>query len=288
MKKILFIVLLCSGISAFADDLVTERHSVPYKGEKELDVGIEFGLGELELRGNDNDKYIMQAEISYSKNIYRPEVRYQTVGDRGKLKLISHHDKYDSFWSRSRKGDSDVKNNHWRVAMTKRIPTAYSIELGLGRGILDFTDIRVSDLSLECGLSDVQIEFAKSNPERIRNLVIQTGLGNVEATGLGNTNTERLSVESGLGSTKLRFDGESKSEIKGRLTVGLGSVTIEIPRDYAVQIEAESSFLSSLNFNGFREVHQNIYRSKNWKNSGQRIYLIIEIGLGSVDIRWID
>jgi len=39
-----------------AEDIVTERHEIPYKGEEELSVGIEFGLGKLELRSLDNNK----------------------------------------------------------------------------------------------------------------------------------------------------------------------------------------------------------------------------------------
>jgi len=289
MKGSLIIGVCLVTTFAFAEDIVTERHEVPYRGEEELNVGIEFGLGKLELRSTDNKKYIMQAEITYSKDLYEPEIDYKTVGKRGKLRLISRQDENIRFWGHSKKSSSsDIKNNHWRVAMTEQIPTAYDIELGLGKGILDFTNMKVNDLNLECGLSDVFVEFSKSNKERIRTLVIQSGLGSVEAIGLSNANMDRFNVECGLGSTKLRFDGDLKRDIKGRLTIGLGSVTIEIPKDYAVQIEAESSFLSSLNFNGFREVEENIYRSRNWKNADQRIYMIIEIGLGSVDINWID
>ena len=289
MKECLIIGVCLVTALAFAEDIVTEQHEVPYKGEEELNVGIEFGLGKLELRGTDNQKYIMQAEITYSKDLYEPEIDYKTVGNRGKLRLISRQDENIRLWGHSKKSSSsDIKNNHWRVAMTERIPTAYDIELGLGKGILDFTNIKVNDLNLECGLSDVFVEFSKSNKERIRTLVIQSGLGNVEAIGLCNASMDRFNVECGLGSTKLRFDGDLKRDIKGRLTIGLGSVTIEIQKDYAVQIEAESSFLSSLNFDGFREIEENIYRSRNWKNADQRIYMIIEIGLGSVDINWID
>jgi len=272
-----------------AEDIVTERHEIPYKGEEELSVGIEFGLGKLELRSLDNNKYIMQAEIAYSKDLYKPEIDYKTVGNRGKLRLASHQDENNRFWGHSKKNSSsDIKNNHWRVAMTDQISTAYDIELGLGKGILDFTNIKVNDLNLECGLSDVVVEFTKSNKERIRTLVIQSGLGNVEVTGLCNANMDRFDVECGLGSTKLRFDGDPARDIKGRITIGLGSVTVQIPEDIAVQIEAESSFLSSLNFDGFREIEENVYRSKNWKSADQRIYIVIEIGLGSVDIEWID
>lgn len=288
MKGSLIIGICLLTVIAFADDMVTEKHEVPYRGEEELDVGIEFGLGRLELRGSNNKKYIMQAELQYSKDLYKPEIDYKTVGNRGKLRLVSHRDDDNKIWRRSKKGSSDVNKNHWRVAMTEQIPSAYDIDMGLGKGTLDFTNIKVNDLNLECGLSDVVMEFSEQNTERIRALVIQSGLGNVEVIGLSNTNMDRFDVECGLGSTKLRFDGDLKRDVKGKITIGLGSVTVQIPEDYAVQIEAESSFLSSLNFDGFREVDENVYRSRNWKDTDKRIYMIIEIGMGSVDIEWID
>ena len=288
MKESLIIGICMFSVMALAGDMVTEKHDLPYKGEEELDVGIEFGLGRLELRGSDNKKYIMQAELQYDKDLYEPEIDYKTVGNRGKLRLISHRDEDHKIWSRSKKGSSDVNKNHWQVAMTEQIPSAYDIDMGLGKGILDFTNIKVNDLNLECGLSEVIMAFTEQNSERIRALVIQSGLGNVEVTGLSNTNMDRFDVECGLGSTKLRFDGELKRDIKGKITIGLGSVTVQVPEEYAVQIEAESSFLSSLNFNGFREVDENVYRSRNWKNADNRIYMTIEIGMGSVDIEWID
>jgi hypothetical protein len=41
---------------AQAEELITERHDIPYQGEQELDVGIEFGLGKLELKSNEDAK----------------------------------------------------------------------------------------------------------------------------------------------------------------------------------------------------------------------------------------
>jgi len=267
MKRVLVMCLCFFTILSLAEEQVTEQHDIPYKGEEELDVSIEFGLGKLELRSSSNQKFIMQSEITYTKELYKPKIE---------------------LWGRSKNSETDIKNNHWRIAMTEQIPSTYDIELGLGKGILDFSNIKISDLNLECGLSDVVVEFNEANKERIRTMVIQTGLGNVEAIGLSNTNMDRFDVECGLGSTKLRFDGDLRHDIKGNITIGLGSVTVEIPKKYAVQIEAESSFLSSLNFDGFREVEEDIYHSKNWKNAERRIYITVEIGLGSVDIDWID
>lgn len=272
-----------------AEELITERHDIPFQGEQELDVGIEFGLGKLDLKSNGGAKYILQSEVTYSQKLYKPSVDYKTVGARGKLRIVSKKIEEGSrFWDTRNKNTSDLKNNHWQLAFIETIPTSYDIELGLGKGQLDFSRLRVTNLNLECGLSDVVLGFDSHNKESIRNMVIQTGLGNVEAYGLSYANLERFNIECGLGSTALRFDGNLNQDIKGRVTVGLGSVSIKIPEEYGVQIEAEKSFLSSLNFDGFREIKENVYRSKNWKNAKHYIYLIVEIGLGSVDIEWIN
>jgi len=289
MKGRLIMTLGLLLAAAQAQELITERHDIPYQGEQELDVGIEFGLGKLELKSNEGAKYILLSEITYSRELYKPSVDYKTVGTRGKLRIVSKKfDEDKRFWRTHKKDDSSIRNNHWQLAFIETIPTSYNINLGLGKGQLDFSRLRVNDLNLECGLSDVVLGFNSNNKESIRNLVIQTGLGSVEAYGLSYANLQRFNIECGLGSTTLRFNGDLNQDIKGRVTVGLGSVSIKIPEEYGVQIEAEKSFLSSLNFNGFREIKENVYRSKNWKNAKHYIFLIIEIGLGSVDIDWID
>ncbi len=287
MMSIISIWLSLFLTIAYAEDIVTEQHNIPYQGEEELDVGIEFSLGKLEIKSCQDDNYIMQSEITYSKELYKPSVQYKTVGNRGKLRLESKQQGKSHHWGGSKKTSSALKNNHWRIALIETVPISFNIEMGLGKGLLDFSGLRVNDLNLNCGLSDVVVDFNKSNKEKIRRLSIETGLGNVEASGLGYANLERFDVECGLGSTTLRFDGDLNRDIKGRITVGLGSVNVEIPEDYAVQVEAESSFLSSLNFNGFRRIDEDVYRSKNWKNAEHRIFMIVEIGLGSVDIDWI-
>jgi hypothetical protein len=99
---------------------------------------------------------------------------------------------------------------------------------------------------------------------------------------------ERFNVECGLGTTELVFDGSLSQDIRGKIEVGLGSVIIEVPDNVAVEVRSQSSFLSSLNLHGFDRISENLYRSGNWETANKRIYLEIEVGLGSVDINWLD
>lgn len=288
-KAIILIVLL-TGI-LYSAEMKTERHDIPYKGEVELDVNIEFGLGRFMLKSMDDGRYLLKSQMSYIIDYLKPFVEYKVLGNRGRLHLytesyeIKGHSKDFKKYKNSYK---EAKNNYWALEFNKNVPTAFDIEIGLGEGKMDFTDLMVNDLNLQCGLSDMLVEFNKDNKEQMRNLKIETGLGKVIVKGLGLSNMERFDVECGLGSTTLVFNGSLPRDVRGKISVGLGSVKIEMPDKFAVEIEAEKSFLSSLNLRGFDQVDDNLYRSGNWKTAKRKIYLIIEIGMGSVDIEWID
>jgi len=288
--KVLFaVIILLTGV--YADDLTVERHDIQYEGEKEIDVDIEFGFGQLDIMSGKSDDYILKSELSYYKDRYKPIVEYKRLGGKGKLRLYTEKFEKGAFFGLRKKDrgfSGDIGKNHWKLEFNRNVPSAFDISLGLGQGSLDFTDLRVNDLSLECGMSDVTIGFRKNNEEALRSISIETGLGSVEAKGLGYANMARLVVECGLGSTVLSFDGNLRQNVRGRVTVGLGSVEISVPKSVGVEIEAERSFLSSLNLDNFNEVDEDVFRSENWKEAKRKIYLVIEIGLGSVDIDWID
>jgi hypothetical protein len=288
MKYQAFLILaMCTGLSA--SEITVEHHDIPYETIKQLDVEIEFGLGQLDLSSNKDDDYILISEFHFSDDRYRPQVDFRRSGDQGKLRLESRNLDKKSFFGLGRQdAQKGANENRWFLEFIRTVPSSFRIDLGLGHGQLDFSEIRVKDLRLECGMSDVGVEFRKRNPERLQSMTLETGLGNVEAFGLGYANIENFSIECGLGSTVLVFNGEIEQDMKGQISVGLGSVSLEIPRNLGVQIEAESSFLSSIDLHDFNRLDNDLYRTENWQQAETRLYLVVEIGLGSVDIEWIE
>ncbi|MDD5765419.1 MAG: toast rack family protein [Candidatus Marinimicrobia bacterium] len=287
--RVVFPLLLFFGM-LLASDAQTVRHDIPLKGEKQLDVEIEFGLGRLFLKSLPDNNFVMKSQMTYYDKELKPNLEYKILGSRGRLHLYTNDKGKDKHFNFRHEKDSynDSKRSVWELGFNKNIPTAFDIEMGLGDGEMDFTDIRVTDLSLECGLSDVNVEFNKRNKEEVKNINIETGLGNVTVRGLGLLNMERFDVECGLGSTILEFNGDLLRDAKGRISVGLGSVSVEMPDNVGVEIQAENSFLSSLNLRGFDRIDNDIYRSGNWKTAKKRVYITVEVGLGSVDFDWID
>lgn len=285
-RKVTLVLILLVSI-VLGEELKRERHDIPYKGEQELDVSIAFGLGRLNIKNCTDENYLLRSEMIYSHEYYRPNVVYKVLANRGRLRLETKKFAKDEVYSRDKSRRYTDKNT-WDLEFTTKIPSTYEIDLGLGEGLLNFSNIRLQDLRLQCGLSDVKMNFNVANQENLRTMNVSTGLGSVEIRGLGYANMERFDIECGLGATSLYFDGKTQQDARGKVRVGLGSVKIIMPDDVAVEVRAESSFLSSLDLRGFDRVGEKIYRSGNWRSAKRKIYMEIEVGLGSVDFQWLD
>ncbi len=123
----------------------------------------------------------------------------------------------------------------------------------------------------------------------MRNMNIETGLGSFEARGLGNANISIFSLECGLGSSFLVFNGDFEGALRADVSVGLGSVDIEIPKNVVVEIRSESSFLSSVSFDNFDKIRSGLYRSENWDSDAKtKIIFDISVGMGSANVYWIE
>lgn len=291
MKKItlLTVILACLTAVSYGDDSGDfERYDIPFKGEKKLIVDLDFAFGSLNIRPSDNDDYIMRAGMNYSKEALKPSIVYEISGSRGKLELGTKDSDLDFSLKEFSKMKDEANDNDWRLEFIKDIPTTYSIEFGAGDGNLDFSGMMIENMEFELAMGDVELYFNEPNRSRMKNMEVETGLGSFEARGLGNANISDFSLECGLGSSYLVFDGDFEGTVRADVSVGLGSVEIEIPQNVAVEIRSESSFLSSVDFDDFDQVEKDLYRSANWRtDTDGRIIIEIAVGMGSASVEWI-
>jgi len=81
------------------------------------------------------------------------------------------------------------------------------------------------------------------------------------------------------------------ASLGSRLEIGLGSADIILPRDVPIRVETENSnWLSSIDFHhdNLDEIDDGIYESNDFEDADTRIVLVIEVGLGSIDLYWKD
>jgi hypothetical protein len=98
-----------------------------------------------------------------------------------------------------------------------------------------------------------------------------------------------LEFEGGVGKFVLDFGGQFDYRAEARVKVGMGALTVVIPRELGVQLRADDRWLSSLDFSKSRLVAvagKGMYETENFESAQGQLILILEVGLGSANIEF--
>jgi len=289
--KILSVMLAGLIVAGFGDDSGDlDRYDIPYQGEKKLIIDLDFAFGSLNIRPSDNEDYIMRAGMTYIKESLKPSLEYEVKGNKGKLQLGTKDNDHNFSLKEFNRMKEANNENEWRLEFIKSIPSSYSIDFGAGDGNMDFSGMAINDMDFELAMGDVELFFDEPNQIKMKEMSVETGLGSFEARGLGNANISNFTLECGLGSSYLVFNGEFIGVMRADISVGLGSVDIELPENVEVEIRSNSSFLSSTDFDNFDKVGSGLYRSENWGSDAidAKIIIDLSVGMGSANVSWID
>ena len=279
---VLFSIVLVNSLST--GDVYAGKHAIDkltktieLKGEKHLPVKMDIGAGIIDLRKNRTGD-ILNAKVEYDPDELRVDIEYDADKDEGTLYLES-----DS----KRKGiDLDKEDHYWNLEFTDRIPITFEIDVGACEADLDFSGLKIDRLDMDLGASSVDVDFQKANPVRIHKMSIDVGASQLTIIGLGNANFDRLIFDGGVGDFTLDFSGDFEHRARVDIDVGLGSLTIRLPEDAGVEINSESSFLSSFSIDKreFDEVEDDVYQNDNFGETDKELIFNVDIGLGSIDI----
>ncbi|KPL00590.1 MAG: hypothetical protein AMJ91_04070 [candidate division Zixibacteria bacterium SM23_73_3] len=269
------------NISARKHDTESITKKIELKGEKHLSVKMDIGAGIIDL-GRSRTGDILNAEVEYDPDEVRVDIDYNRFKEEGELYLESK--------SKDKGIDLDEGENYWYLEFSDKIPISFEIDVGACEANLDFTGLKIDNLDMDLGASSVEIDFRKPNSDKISKINIDVGASQLTITGLGNANFDEFSFDGGVGDFTLDFTGEFEHRAYVDIEVGLGSLTILVPKDAGVQIKSESSFLSSFSVDkrDFDEIEDDLYESDNFGQSKKELIFDIEVGLGSVKVECID
>ncbi len=246
-----------------------------------MEVDVEFGFGAIRIERGNPAKAVT-GYMQYDEDTIRPSARYRVDGNRAHFRLVTRG--RNTGWHM----DSGIDSPESELYFTTKIPLDIDFSCGLGEATLDLGDMQVRELSLDNGLGETTLDFSKPNQTRLRRLSVDNGLGELTAMNLTNANTDILSFDSGLGSATLDFRGDNFHDMRIDISVGLGSVTLKIPRGYNVELDAEENFLASINARGMDNLGHGRYRSFDWDSDQPTLRITAEVGLGSIDVKWVD
>jgi hypothetical protein len=181
---------------------------------------------------------------------------------------------------------SDFNKGRWYLTLSDAVPVSLEIELGVGSGDFNLTGLRVRDFTLSAGASNVTLAFDEPNNTRIENLTVESGVSKFDGRNLCNANFRHFRFKGGVGAYTLDFGGACKGEVDVEIEVGLGVVTLFIPREMGARISYDKSWMSRIDCDeDFHETGNEEYLSENYNSVSDRMNVVLNSGLGSIKIR---
>ena len=152
--KILAVALLAAAVG-FAYAATQRFHKeYPVSNETLVKASIQAGVGNVNLaRGKSSNVVELQVETD-QKGDLSDYVDYSVRGGVGYLNLNTT-DQVEK--KKHSIHITDLESNTWNMLFSDAVPLSFEIELGLGSGKLDFTGLRVNDLTVSAGASSVEI-----------------------------------------------------------------------------------------------------------------------------------
>lgn len=272
-------LLLCAALApadlqAQTWRTMTSARQLTERGPHQIEV--HYGAGTLRVGPTDSPN-LYRMELRYDEDRFEPLTAYDPQSRKLRLGLEMHGSR-----RRIRGADSSTAT----IELTPEVPLDLELHFGAGKAELELGGMSLSALELSTGASETEIAFTTPNRITAQRIEIQAGAADIRVLGLGNTRAREIRFQGGVGATVLDFSGEWQGDLDIGVKMGIGSITLRVPRNAGVRLE-RSSFLASFTAPEL-ERSGDAYHSRNWTTAANRLNFDVSAALGSVTVEWID
>jgi hypothetical protein len=254
--------------------------------EKELKVTLTSSFGSVIISRGKAEKMLLIESASRENDDSKIAVDYAIRNRVGYLDLSLGEGSRDNHGRRGSFRLSSFEGGKWFLKFSDAVPISFDVELGVGKGDFDLSGLQVKDFNLSTGASDVSLAFDEPNKVSIDNLSIESGVSKFNGRNLCNANFKRFHFQGGVGAYTLDFGGALSSEVDVDIEVGLGVLTVYLPRDIGARVIYDKTWASKVDTpDDFRTTADNAYTSGNYYSAPGKMNIRIDSGLGSVKIR---
>jgi len=262
-----------------AQDWQVIAQSRQARSESNLQVSVRFASGHVTLKpGLPGALY--QTEMRYDANDFVPNVRYDASSRRLRVSLST--DDTDA--------DIDVDTDSpQRLLLTlpRDIPVNLNMELGATASDIELGGVALEQADIKIGASEATISFSESNPIACERFEVVMGAAQLYVDHLGNAGCARVEVTGGVGELTIDLTGSWFAEGSSlAVKVGLGQVTLRIPRSLGVRVELDR-LLAGFDRAGFVR-RGSSYLSRDYDGAQAKLDITIHAVFGDVDVVWLD
>lgn len=269
LASMLAAALACNVATTKVGSLQTETQTVEQGDATEVRVNVDMGLGELNLGGGAQS--LLQADFAYNVADWKPEVSYSVSDGSGRLGIDQPDDNMSGI------PDDDI-TYRWTLKFNNETPLDMNVDMGAGKSTMDFSDLTLTDLHVQTGAGDVDLVVGT---QQLNRASIETGVGETNVQ-FGGGRLDDLSFKMGAGSVVIDLRGTWESDMIATIGGGLGDLTLKLPRDVGVRVQAEAG-LGDVNANGFR-ILDGDYVNDAYEESEVTLEINIDTGVGTVTL----
>jgi hypothetical protein len=241
-----------------------------------LEVEIDYGAGRLELAPADSPT-LYRMQLEYDEQSVEPAVEFNE--ERRTLRL--------GVRSPEGRGNRNIREGSTaKIFLTREVPLDLDLEFGAGRASIELGGLSLRSLSLATGASETTVSFGAANAITADRVSISAGAAELRVLGLGNAKARDIRFKGGVGATVLDFSGSWSHDVTASVEMGIGSVTLRLPRDLGVRIN-RSSFLTSFSAPDMSREGSS-YVSRNWGDATRNVTIDLSAALGAINIEWIN
>jgi len=269
--------LFLGGVQLLAEPTERVSETVPAEGCQRLDLQLDFSTGVIEVAPSDQPE-LVKLDIYYTPRYITYDIDKSTRGDRCLVTLESDNRRHNVDW--------DDSENEWTLQLSRKYPTSLEMEIAACEGHMELGGIPLTELMLDIGATDLEIEFSEPNPARLEELSVDCGASSLEIFGLANANASAMEFDVGAGSCEIDLRGDIRGEIQIQLNVGVGSMDVILSPDVALMVEGDDNWLSSIDFDDFdlRRTRRGTWVSDNFEEAENRVIITADVAMGSVTI----
>jgi hypothetical protein len=294
-RYVLFTSLILLGttqsLTAFQQEVL--RREVTRSSEREVLVTLDASFGTLNIVRGDRTKIVAAEYCRDSDDKRQLEMFYDIDDGRGNLEINltdekKHRERRSSSISwEELKSDRDHPEDRCLTAkFTDAIPLNMKIGVGAGRGVLDFTGLKMKNLKVSAGASSAELRCDEPNSISCENVNIESGVSKFTASHLTNLNFHKLKFSGGVGAYTLDFSGKLQQKAYAEVEVGLGAITVYVPKETPTRIITDDSWFSSVDVDdSFEKTRKNTYESEDFSQNDITLTIKVGSGLGSIKVR---
>ncbi len=222
-------------------EIQTKREEIHLAGADSAVVNILFGAGDLQLEAGDSET-LFAGRFRYNVEQWEPIVNYED----GVLNIEQGGVKGN--WG----VPTGNTRNDWNLKFSPDALLEIELELGAGKGDLDFTGLQITKLDVDAGAGDFSMQFDEPARTPMDELTLNTGASMVKISGIGHASPEQIKVQGGVGDITLDFTGDWSRSADVQITAGVGSLTLRLPDDVGVEVKTEGG-LTNVSVDGLRQ-----------------------------------